>query len=169
MSTKRLVFVGFMFLAVSGLPVFGAELSIPELLSQPDRFDGEELVVQGEVIGNPMKSDSGQGVWFNIVAGAHLSVFSERQEVSNLIRRWGNFRQRGDIVSVTGRFHTQCPQHQMSDIHLSKLVVVQKGFYFDNTVSTYKQNAAIALLLLCLVMALIYFIKTRKTPPAPAE
>ncbi|MBN3040458.1 MAG: hypothetical protein JW867_04965 [Candidatus Omnitrophica bacterium] len=154
---KLIFYLGIVFLSFNAQ---AQSVSLSELFSRVGDFDAKEIEVYGEVIGSPLKSD--KGIWINISSGNnHLGVFLIDEKKIKDITHWGGYGQKGDFIKVKGTFNANCPLHQTSDLHLNQLEIISSGVKTYDLVSDLKRNLAIFLLLICLTMSLIYFIKER--------
>lgn len=135
-------------------------VSIGDLLKNPKRFNKKTVEVQGEMIGEALKGN--QGIWFNISEdGKNVGIFSSAKESISQIEYWGSYEATGDLVRIRGAFYKDCPQHQMTGIHLKDLEVVKKGEKRDHPVSFKKKKAAVSFFIMCVVIAIIYSAKRR--------
>ncbi len=148
----------FLFLALS-TPFLSVQASVLDAaLTSPQEFSGQSITIEGEVVGEPLKDP--QGVWVNIVSGSkQIGVFSSDKNMVDLITHWGSYRYRGDYLQVKGVFYKDCPVHQISDLHLEALRVIDQGQRREFVISAQKKRLAMMLSIICLTTAAIYFIK----------
>ena len=154
---KKLIILILFFLCLATTARAG---SLKEILAKADSFDQEMVVVVGEAIGEPLKS--GDGYWVNISFNGHsLGIFSQDPSSFDLISHWGGYAEIGDYLKVSGKFNKNCAQHHTSDIHLDSLEILRKGHRSQPEISEQKIGFAKLGLVMCLIVALMYFIKEK--------
>lgn len=156
--------VKILLLALSfGLTIFSVRaesVSLEEVLNYPDRFDSKTVEVEGETVGEMLSAD--KGAWVNIKDGSYnIGVFAQDKSAFEGIKYWGNYGRQGDWVKVKGTFNKDCSIHQISDLHLLSLEIGRQGYIKDIEVSSEKKEAAIKFFIICLTIAIIYFIKVK--------
>jgi len=90
-------------------------ITIVDLLADPKAYDGLEITIEGEAIGEPMVR--GNVVWVslydsNTAVSALLPVDAARE-----ISRYGDWKQTGDLVRISGVFKVMNPA-QGGETHL---------------------------------------------------
>jgi hypothetical protein len=141
---------------------YGEKTSIKTVLTFPDRFNRRIIELEGEIIGELLKSDS--GLWINISSqGYNTAVFISNPALAEGLKYWGSYREQGDVIKVKGTFYKDCSQHRTADIHASSIEIIKPGFIKREKLASYKVDLAIFLLIICLTLAVIYFIKEYKT------
>lgn len=95
------------FLAIGEPAAAAARVSIADLLAGAERFDGAEVRIAGEVVGDVMlRGDHG---WINVSDGTGvIGVWVPASEVRGL--QGGRYGLRGDVVEVTGTFRRADPR-----------------------------------------------------------
>jgi hypothetical protein len=113
-----------------------------EMVEQPKKYDGTEVIFEGEAIGEAMVR--GEDAWVhlnddaymfkNVEEGARLGGYNSGMSVwlprslSGRISTFGDYKHEGDIVRVRGTFNAACAQHGGDmDIHASSLEVTVPG------------------------------------------
>jgi len=159
-KSSLLILILVLVLVLILIPISVSAASLKEVLAKPDSFDRKEVVVEAEAIGELLKTDSGH--WLNVsFEGYNLGVFTQNSRNLRDIKYWGSYLETGDYLKITGTFYKDCPLHQMSDIHLESLEVLDQGHKNQQTVSPKKVRLANLGLAFCLVIAIIYFIKEK--------
>ena len=108
------------------------ETSIYALQTSDTYYEGQTVQVTGEVVGDLIKAESDKHKWITLDAlpeeqPASVQVYVSAEQAS-LINTFGRFERTGATVSVTGKYHLVCKQHDgLSDIHADSLVVLQPG------------------------------------------
>ncbi len=127
------------------------------LVREADRYDGREIRVSGEAIGDVLHADQG-GVWVNVLGtgGTAVGVWVDRDDAER-IQVLGDWKHRGDVVEVVGTFNQACPRHGGDlDIHATTLRVVQPGERVRHDPRWWQGFAGGALILTAAGMYLLY-------------
>ena len=109
------------------------ETSIYALQTSDSYYEGQTVQVTGEVVGDIVKAEDEEGhKWITVDAlpdeqPATVQVYVSEDQAA-LIDTLGRFERTGTTVSVTGKFHLVCGQHDgLSDIHATSLAVQRQG------------------------------------------
>lgn len=143
--------------------LFAAEAAVvtsEELVYQPEKYDGEMVTFKGEVIGEVMIR--GDFAWINVgdETGA-IGVFCPQEHLSE-IKHQGNYKTKGDIISVGGIFHQSCPEHGGdTDIHAEKITLIQKGGEVSHSLEPWKVKLSIILSAIAFALIIINLIVRR--------
>ena len=157
---KKLFSVLFFIFVLIYLPTLALASSVKEVLMQPDKFDGKFIEVEGEVVGELLKADN--GAWINITSeGYNIGIFSQTPELFEEIDYWGDYKNKGDYIKVSGVFNKNCLVHNIRDIHAGAIKILNKGYKRQEIVEPFKIKTVITLLIVCLVLGSIYLIKLR--------
>ncbi len=151
LATAALFFLAaFLFLHASA-PAFaegeGRVANTAELLERWQEYDGTEVVIRGEVVGDVMRR--GDHAWIT-VNDDHYSR-AARLEAGELrggnsgIGVWlpageadkigvlGRYASKGDLVEIKGVFNSDCREHGGDfDIHAASLTVIERGRALDS-------------------------------------
>lgn len=148
------------FTALLASFAYAENASLKDILASPSNFTGKEVQIEGEVIGEPLNDEA--GAWVNVSTGEEqIGVFFEDKDRIEEISYWGDYSTTGDQIRVIGVFYKDCLDHQISDLHLKSLKIIHKGYKNEYAISPWKEQLAKILSMICLAMALIYFIKLR--------
>jgi len=160
---KLCLVFGFWLVALSSSYAYGEVTSLREILSQPDSFDGVYVEVEGEAIGEPLRSNE-KAAWLNIASGSYnLGIFSSDAETLKKISYWGGYKEEGDWLRAGGVFYKHCPLHQISDMHLEDLEIIEIGIKNEDVVALYKVRLAAVFFTICFITGLVYFIKRKRS------
>ena len=111
------------------------ETSIYALQTSDTYYESQTVQVTGEVVGDIIlaETDPENGrCWITLDSlegeqEATLQVYVTEAQ-AKLIDSLGRFERTGTIVSVTGKYHLTCDQHDgLSDLHATSLTVFQQG------------------------------------------
>jgi len=147
LTTKRKfacsLLVGVAFLLISSAPIYAKTFSSPELIENANGHDGETITFRGEVIGDVMIREDHAWIHLNDdpyakepskLAGYNsgMAIWCKTEDVK-LIKYVGDYKNRGDIVEITGCFNGACPEHGGDmDIHATHLKIIELGYPFEH-------------------------------------
>ncbi len=133
---------------------YAQEVSSVELIENAQRYDGRQVIYEGEVIGEIMRRSD--GVWVNVKDGEYSIGVWMSPELADLIHYRGSYKMQGDILRISGIFNRACSQHGGDlDIHAISLRKIKSGWQRQERVILAKQNLLITLLVvLCLILIL---------------
>ncbi|HWR10492.1 MAG TPA: hypothetical protein VN445_01595 [Rectinemataceae bacterium] len=119
-------------------------LRAPDLVEKASVYDGVEVKVEGEIIGEVMAR--GDHSWINILDnGTALGVWLEKNLLPE-IAYIGSYEAIGDKVRVTGAMHRACPEHGGDlDIHADTIELIGRGSAISHTLDLRRLGAAAAL------------------------
>ncbi|GAB4275446.1 MAG: hypothetical protein Kow0056_05010 [Coriobacteriia bacterium] len=98
------------------------------LVADPLGFDGAQVTIIGEVIGDRLHSGQGH-VWVNVLGeqGVAVGVWVPREDTED-IEFYGDYGHVGDTVLVTGLLNASCELHGGDfDIHAASLEIIERG------------------------------------------
>lgn len=133
---------------------YAQTVSSAELINNAKRYDGNTVIYSGEVIGDVMKR--GKYSWLNVHDGINaVGIWIDNDLIKN-IGHAGNYKTRGDFITVKGAFYRRCIEHGGDlDIHAVSLRKVSDGAVIPEKINMVKRNLAIILAGgLCLVLIL---------------
>ena len=158
---KKIVSAALLYLVVfiGCAPLYAASGRLGYILNHPDEFDGKVVTVEGEAIGG-LLNDNRKGVWLNILdAGYNIGLYASNRALFKEVNNFGAYKKRGDTIEVKGIFYKNCPLHGERDIHVVSVKIVRRGYALRETVSGHEKFTSFALSIICLTLAVIYFIK----------
>lgn len=157
----------------------GETVSIAELVSQTQKYDGQTVVIQGEVIGDIIKGSAGSAgkcfapkgrdgreayVWLNICEQNNIAigVFCPKQ-LAQKIKYRGRYSSIGDQVLVQGVFHRACLDHNSEvDIHAEDMMVVERGGLAVHPVDPRRLRLSKNLAAIAIVLAIVHLVHYRR-------
>lgn len=117
---------------------------INTLIEKAKEFDGKEVIVQGEAIGEPM--DRGDHSWVNINDGTNAIGIWLKNSEADQISHYGNYKYKGDTVKIKGTFYRACKEHGgEADIHNIAITIEEQGYKVERQLSSVKLISAIVL------------------------
>jgi len=139
-------------------------VSINSLIENAKAMDGKEISVQGEAIGEML--ERGDYCWVNINDGTNAIGIWMKTTDARSITRYGDYKNQGDTVRITGTFRRACAEHGgEADIHSASFQIVRRGYPVVRPVFTGKVTAALLLVALAGCLTVFYLKISRK----PAE
>lgn len=142
------------FLAVLIMAGSGYGICLNDLLSQPEKYDHQEVEVSGELIGFPIKKKNGWFINVNIGGGV-IGVFTKELPK---IEHYGQYKEKGDVVKVKGVFYNTCKEHRgETDIHGQSIEVIKEGETIPHPIK--KANVIAAILLSFLAILLVFLCR----------
>lgn len=160
-SWSKIIIICIFSFFIYNYPSFAdRRVNLEDLLKQRNSLTSQRIVVQGEVIGDIIKSAGAW--WVNIKDGEYaIGLFSPDKKKFYSIKNRGEYNHLGDIVEVEGVFYNYCPQHQTQDIHVLSLAVIKPGHAIKEVVGERKVFFTALLMIICLTLILFYLIKIR--------
>lgn len=132
-----------------------AVMNINDLIEKAKELDGQEVTVQGEVIGERM--DRGDFSWININDDTNaIGIWINKSEAVK-ISHYGDYKYKGDIVKITGTFHRACAEHGgEADLHNKSITIVKDGYLVKEQISSTKIICTAVFTSLALLMYVIF-------------
>jgi hypothetical protein len=162
--TKTLLIILILTFAHS-LNVNAEDISeINDLIENAKELNGQEVTVQGEVIGERMVR--GDYSWININDGTNaIGVWINKSEADKILY-YGNYKNQGDEVRITGIFSRACVEHGGDvDLHNNSIEIVQNGHPVNERIS-YPKIITTSILSLFVLISLLFLLKTIKSNKA---
>jgi len=130
-------------------------MNINDLIEKAKELDGQEVTIQGEVIGERM--DRGSYSWVNINDGTNaIGIWINKSEAVK-ISHYGNYKYKGDTVKITGTFHRACTEHGgEADLHNKSITIVEDGHPVKEQISSAKIFCTAVFTSLALLMFVIF-------------
>jgi hypothetical protein len=124
LKLTALLFTGFLLLSQV---CFADGVSSEELIKNPAKFDGKNVIYEGEAVGEVMPRQD--HAWINVSDSLNaIGVWLKKSDAEK-ISYAGSFRAVGDTVRVEGVFHKVCLEHGGDlDIHARTITVKSPGY-----------------------------------------
>lgn len=112
------------------------ETSIADLAQADSYYEGQTVLVKGEVVGDRVNDEfREENCWITLQDNAAnpsvIAVFMTKDQ-SSVIDTYGKYGMVGTQLQVRGTYHLECSEHQgMSDIHADEVSAVQEGYETD--------------------------------------
>jgi len=131
-----------------------------ELVENGKAFDGKNVTVQGEALGEAM--ERGEYAWVNISDPTNIMGVWMKVKDAEKIAFFGDYKHKGDIIKISGKFHRACKEHGGDmDIHSVTVEIIEKGHFIIEEVGTRKITVGIVLTILTLIIAGFYLKNIR--------
>lgn len=135
-------------------------VKLNDLIEQGKQYDGKTVVVSGEALLEPLERKD--GTWININDGTNAMGLWMRQEDAKLVKRFGDYHQKGDTLTVEAIFHRACPEHGGDmELHVLKVIKVVDGSDIQHKVDM--TDIAVLLGLSTFMAFLVFSYWKRKT------
>jgi len=136
-------------------------IDINELIENAKELDGQEVTVQGEAIGESL--ERGDYSWININDGTNaIGVWLSKKEAAK-VSRYGDYKQIGDTVKITGIFYRACKEHGgEADFHNNSLEIVEEGYQVKEQIASVKIISAVILIPFALLFLAILYRKIKR-------
>lgn len=148
---KTLIITLFIIFSLS-LNVKAAEITdINNLIEYAKEFDGQEVTVQGEAIGERL--DRGDYSWVNINDSTNaIGIWLNKNEAEG-VTYYGDYKHKGDIIRITGIFHRACNEHGgEADLHTNSIEIIKEGHIVKEQIPSSKIIAAVILVSFALLL-----------------
>jgi lysyl-tRNA synthetase class II len=140
------------------MPCHAEPVSSTDLINNAKEYDAKTVSYQGEVIGDVMVR--GNNAWINVNDKKNAIGIWLSSGLTKEISYTGSYKSKGDIIEVEGVFHRSCLEHGGDlDIHAKTIKLIIKGYETKESISPVKVKAVIVFLIICLTLAVIYFIR----------
>ncbi|MCM8762085.1 MAG: hypothetical protein NC905_03200 [Candidatus Omnitrophica bacterium] len=132
----------------------GSTIPLRVLFETPSLYDGKEVIVKGEVVGDIMRD--GKSFWINIedegfFIGIVINAFQKEK-----IKYTGRYKIKGDVVKISGVYHLHCPLHSGErDIHAEQFEIIESGYKIPEVIESKRVIGSI-LLVIITIFLLIY-------------
>ncbi|MGA1796213.1 MAG: hypothetical protein ACMUIL_10175 [bacterium] len=118
---------------------------VTRLVNDKKLYDGREITIQGEVVGDVMERSA--GVWLNVDDGTESIGVWVPRGIMPTMKYVGGYTTQGDIIKVEGTFYRACGTHGgETDIHASGITRVHPGYPVAHSLSSQKIRWALVLL-----------------------
>jgi hypothetical protein len=168
MFQKSLIIVFFLcaVVIVAGSPASAVStVAINHLVEKSTEYDGQTVNVQGEAIGEVI--ERGEYAWVNLGDGGNAIGIWMTLENAEKIQYFGDYKNVGDTLLITGIFTRNCSQHGGDvDIHCDVLEILAPGHRVAETVSPVKILTAFILAVLAASAVIVTFIRRKKRTAA---
>jgi len=133
---------------------YAQPISSSELIKNALDYDGQEVVYEGEVIGDIMVR--GEYAWINVRDENYALGIWLDKDLTRDILYTGSYKSQGDRLEISGVFHRACRQHGGDlDIHAKQIRTIIPGSQTLEKVNLAKRNLIFVLSgVLCLVLIL---------------
>jgi hypothetical protein len=155
----------------------GEHVSTQELIENAEEYDGREVVIEGEVVGDIMVRDTHawitvnddsyselsleEGGAFTGISNYGIGIWLPADEAEK-IEVLGGYKNKGDRVRVEGVFHRADTENGGDmDVHGTYLQVLEPGYPFARPFAWKKLIFLLALFAVVLVLGTIWWKRTR--------
>jgi aspartyl/asparaginyl-tRNA synthetase len=142
---------------------------IQEVVDKPKIMDGAQVVLEGEIISEPIERKD--GCWVNVTDGSiAIGIFFKDCRWTKDIKYWGQHLYKGDTVRIEGRvYKADIQTNGELDIQGTSLQVVQEGYPTAETVPFWKILTASVLAAIALFLVIDRLLTTIRERKAKNE
>ncbi len=153
MKIKHIWVLPCIFLALANVLSASDAVSIRDLFDKSEKYDGQRVVITGEVVGDIMRD--GETFWVNVENNGFFIGVVLNAELKNKIRYTGMYKIKGDIVKISGIYNLHCKQHMGErDIHAEQIEVLTSGEKQGESIETDKVVMSIILGLVTIIFVI---------------
>lgn len=150
-----MVFVAILSFSISLEAKAETKYSINDLIENAATLDNQVVTIKGEAIGEAM--NRGDYTWVNINDGTNAIGVWMDSETAKSITYYGNYKNIGDTIVVTGMFRKACAEHGgEADLHSIEINIEKPGYLVNEQISRNKIFAAMIFSLIAIVTIFIY-------------
>ncbi|WMJ22990.1 hypothetical protein RBG61_13530 [Paludicola sp. MB14-C6] len=157
----RVISIVFIIFFVFSSEVFAQEKAteINALIENAKQLDNKTVTVEGEAVGEPL--ERGKYCWVNINDTTNAIGVWVNSEDAKQIKKYGDYKNKGDIIRVTGVFRRACKEHGgEADIHNESMQIIKHGYSVHEDISVVKLIIAVMLVLI-LILAIFFIHKLK--------
>lgn len=143
------------------------ETSIADLAEADSYYEGQTVLVKGEVVGDRVNDEFRRNnCWITLqdseTSPSVISVFMTKDQ-SSIIDTYGQYGTVGTQLQVRGTFHLECAEHQgLSDIHAEEVSAIQKGYESTSAPNMRILSIAVVACALGAILMIAYHIKRER-------
>ena len=143
------------------------ETSIADLAEADSYYEGQTVLVKGEVVGDRVNDEFRRdNCWITLqdseTSPSVISVFMTKDQ-SSIIDTYGQYGTVGTQLQVRGTFHLECAEHQgLSDIHAEEVSAIQKGYESTSAPNMRILSIAVVTCVLGAILMIAYHIKRER-------
>ncbi len=143
------------------------ETSIADLAEADSYYEGQTVLVKGEVVGDRVNDEfRSDTCWITLQDDEEnpsiVAVFMTKDQ-SSIIDTYGQYGQVGTQLQVRGTYHLECAEHQgMSDIHAEEVSALQEGYEQQPAPNMRILGVAVVACVLGAILMVAYYIKRER-------
>lgn len=156
----KIVFVTLILLSFSTIGFAKERPTFNDIIENGKAYDDKTITVQGEAVGEAM--GRGAYTWINITDGTIPMGIWLKTEDAKMVKLFGDYHHKGDVIEVTGVFNRACDIHGGDmDIHANSISIIKKGEITSHTLSVKKLYISIGLTIINLILISIAYKKIK--------
>ncbi len=160
MSKKTFFVFLFLLLIARNYNCYAQSVSSAELINNAKNYNGNTVVYKGEVIGDIMVR--GEYAWINVNDEKNAIGIWIKKELIKDILYTGNYKAKGDLVEITGKFNRACIEHGGDlDIHAQSINKISSGSKIFYAINRRAINFALGLFLTIILICLLRVVILR--------
>ena len=154
----RIILIGLICLAVFPFRAQGEDVSIEDLLNDPELYNGKAVYIEAEALDVLRQA---QGAWINVSDETEsIGVWVKKGIPLPEIKHFTSYKQQGDLIAVRGTFQASCKEHfGQHDIHAQEVVIVQEGSLIEEVISLRQKQLMRFSFYLFVLVVCVYVLK----------
>ncbi|WML37899.1 hypothetical protein [Clostridium sp. OS1-26] len=135
-------------------------VKINDLIEKSKEFNGKVVTIKAESIGEPLIR--GNFSWINVNDGTNaIGIYMKNEDVQK-IYKYGNYKEKGDIIEVTGIYKRNCEQHGGDvDIHADSVKILERGYIKEQPINKERRDIAFILMISTISLVSIFYRKLK--------
>ena len=154
-SVQRITYSVVLLMILFAADCYAAVWSSNELIEKSKELDGRKLSYRGELVTTIL--GRGEYSWMNLNDGSNAIGVWCKSSLLGGVKFAGDYKNRGDIIEVTGTFNRACSAHNGElDIHADIVRIVKSGYPVDRVIDTKSVKSSIILFTILFFIAIIF-------------
>lgn len=143
------------------------ETSIADLAQADSYYEGQTVLVKGEVVGDRVNDEfREENCWITLQddeESPSVLAVSLTKEQTNVIDTYGQYGSTGTQLQVRGTFHLECSEHQgLSDVHADEVSALQPGSTTPEPVNYRVLVGAIIACVIGFALLVMYYVRRER-------
>lgn len=143
------------------------ETSIADLAQADSYYEGQTVLVKGEVVGDRVNDEfREENCWITLQddeESPSVLAVSLTKEQTNVIDTYGQYGSTGTQLQVRGTFHLECSEHQgLSDVHADEVSALQPGSTTPEPVNYRVLVGAIIACVIGFALLVVYYVRRER-------
>lgn len=143
------------------------ETSIADLAQADSYYEGQTVLVKGEVVGDRVNDEfREENCWITLQddeESPNVLAVSLTKEQTNVIDTYGQYGSTGTQLQVRGTFHLECSEHQgLSDVHADEVSALQPG---SSTPEPINYRVLVGAIIACVIgfaLLVLYYVRRER-------
>lgn len=135
-------------------------VKINDLIEKSKEFDGKNVVIKAEAIGEPL--ERGKFTWVNINDGTNAIGVYMKSDDAKKIYKYGSYKEKGDLIEISGTYRKNCEEHGGDvDIHADSVKILERGYVKEQPINKERRDIAFILMISTILLVSIFYKKLK--------